>query len=210
MNGTNITANVTGRFFDDNPAINALLRDTNKHKPLTDDEEQKVFQIYKEIRDKSATERISPEEEKIMQNAKDRLILSNTKMIFALAKKMAHNNNSDLNELTMEGFMGLMYALDKYDPEMNPGVRFTTYGMPWARKYMFNFINKNKDERISDGEGIKPFNDLDAETSDGRNHTIKRHGDLEWVDESRKMTLKTLTEMCTKEIKRALMENRRR
>ncbi len=62
---------------------------------------------------------------------------------FANPIKKKHSLNRDqYNELLQEGYVGLMYAARKYDPENVYNTKFTTYSSYWIKSYMTNYIKK--------------------------------------------------------------------
>tara|TARA_Y100000287_G_scaffold181454_1_gene177581 strand:+ start:19 stop:573 length:555 start_codon:yes stop_codon:yes gene_type:complete len=62
---------------------------------------------------------------------------------FANPIKKKHSLNRDqYNELLQEGYVGLMYAARKYDPENVYNTKFTTYSSYWIKSYMTTYIKK--------------------------------------------------------------------
>lgn len=64
------------------------------------------------------------------QAARQEMIESNLRLVIAIAKRYA-NRDIPLSDLIAEGNMGLMQAVEKFDPEMN--YRFSTYAVWWIR-----------------------------------------------------------------------------
>lgn len=78
--------------------------------------------------------------------ARDMLINSNLKLVVSIAKKY-HNNHLELMDLICEGNIGLMQAVDKFDPEL--GYRFSTCATPWIKQAITKSImDKGKNIRI--------------------------------------------------------------
>lgn len=73
-----------------------------------------------------------------INRAKDRLIRSYTKFVCKFAHfyfyKTVRQSYNSFDDLMQEGFMALMRAADKYDP--NYGVAFATYASGWIRSQM--------------------------------------------------------------------------
>ncbi len=104
---------------------------------LSKEEELRLFKKYKEKGDKSAAQQ---------------LVLSNLKLVVNLAYKF--RKFRDVTDLLQEGNLGLLTALQKFDPEK--GVRFATYATWWIRAKIQEFIisqmsivrfGKSRDER---------------------------------------------------------------
>jgi len=64
-------------------------------------------------------------------NARQRMIECNLRLVVNIAKHYA-NHGVALLDLIEEGNMGMMHALDKFDPER--GFRFSTYATWWIRQ----------------------------------------------------------------------------
>ena len=63
--------------------------------------------------------------------ARDALIVSNLRLVVAIARKYTVKGMS-LGDLVQEGSLGLMHAVDKFDPAK--GNRFSTYATWWIRQ----------------------------------------------------------------------------
>lgn len=63
-----------------------------------------------------------------------------SKLAVAVAK--TYTDNPDLLEdLIQEANMGILYAIDKYDPAL--GYRFSSYALWWMKAYITTFLNKS-------------------------------------------------------------------
>jgi len=69
--------------------------------------------------------------EKRLRRASDRMVRSNLRLVFSIAKKY-FNTGLSLADLVQEGNMGLMRAVARFDPDR--GVRFSTYATWWIRQ----------------------------------------------------------------------------
>lgn len=69
--------------------------------------------------------------------AKNRLVESNLRFVVNVAKKY-QNQGIPLNDLINEGNIGLMTAVDKFEPER--GYRFISYGVWWIRQSIVKAI----------------------------------------------------------------------
>lgn len=80
------------------------------------------------------------------QEAADTLILTHMKVVTALARRY-NGRGLPLQDLVQEGAIGLMTALDKFDPDK--GIRFSTYATWWVREAMTRSLsNKSRNIRI--------------------------------------------------------------
>jgi RNA polymerase nonessential primary-like sigma factor len=71
------------------------------------------------------------------ENARRKMIECNLRLVLSIAKLYA-NHGVALPHLIKEGKMGMMHALDKFDPER--GFRFSTYATWWIRQSIERFI----------------------------------------------------------------------
>lgn len=63
--------------------------------------------------------------------ARDHIIRANLRLVVSIAKKYRHSG-VDINDLIQEGNIGLLIAIDKFNPAL--GHRFTTYATWWVRQ----------------------------------------------------------------------------
>lgn len=98
-----------------------------RRKPMLDrEEEQALARRYVETHDRDTGRRL-------------------TEAHLRLVVKIAHEYARDrrhLQDLVQEGNLGLLTALDKYDPER--GVRLSSYAAWWIRAYMLKYLLENK------------------------------------------------------------------
>ncbi|MEF3279456.1 MAG: sigma-70 family RNA polymerase sigma factor [Elusimicrobiota bacterium] len=67
------------------------------------------------------------------RRAKDKILKMNLKLVIPIAKKYLYPG-SDLMDLIEEGNLGLLHAIDKFDPKK--GYRFSTYASYWIEQYI--------------------------------------------------------------------------
>jgi RNA polymerase sigma-32 factor len=105
--------------------LQAYMRDVQRYKLLTPEEEREAATRYFETGDVDAAAR---------------LVTANLRLVVKIAYdyRRAHKN---LNDLIQEGSIGLMQAVKKYDPYK--GVKLSTYAAWWIRAYILRFILNN-------------------------------------------------------------------
>jgi RNA polymerase sigma factor (sigma-70 family) len=74
------------------------------------------------------------------EEAKERFITSNLRLVFLVAKSYK-NRGLDFEDLVMEGNLGLIKAVEKFDPSR--GFRFSTYAFAWIRQTMGRAIDNS-------------------------------------------------------------------
>jgi RNA polymerase sigma factor (sigma-70 family) len=80
------------------------------------------------------------------EEARQRMIRSNLRLVIALAKRYAHMG-LPFSDLVEEGNIGLMRAVEKFDPKR--GYRFSTYASWWIKQGMMRSLsNHGKTIRI--------------------------------------------------------------
>jgi len=67
------------------------------------------------------------------RRAKERILELNLKLVIPIAKKYVYPG-ADLMDLIEEGNLGLLHAIDKFDPKK--GYRFSTYASYWIEQYI--------------------------------------------------------------------------
>ena len=77
--------------------------------------------------------------------AKKKLIEAYLKLVYKVALKYCNNDDDLLLDLIQEGNIGLIMAIDKYNPIKGS---FVTYGLYWIEKYILSYLNDNKLIRV--------------------------------------------------------------
>jgi len=67
------------------------------------------------------------------REARDHLVRANLRLVVSLARRYC-NRGLDLQDLIAEGNLGLLRAVEGFDPAM--GTRFSTYGVYWIKEAM--------------------------------------------------------------------------
>lgn len=75
------------------------------------------------------------------KKAFDTLIKSNLRFVVSIAKEY-DNKHFDIQDLINEGNIGLMKAIDKFDPDKN--IKFISYAVWWIRQSIMKFMCDNK------------------------------------------------------------------
>jgi RNA polymerase sigma-32 factor len=106
-------------------ALQAYMREVQRHPLLSSDEEHQLAVRYKETEDR---------------NVAARLVTANLRLVVKIAYeyRRAYRNMMDL---VQEGNIGLMQAVKRYDPYR--GVKLSSYAAWWIRAYMLRFILNN-------------------------------------------------------------------
>jgi RNA polymerase primary sigma factor len=85
----------------------------------------------------------SQEEKEIVQRgriARDKMVLANLRLVWFAIKHMGRQVTfPDSWDLFQEGAIGLMRAVEKFDPEL--GLRFSTYALWWIRQAIFRGLD---------------------------------------------------------------------
>ena len=128
------------------PVLNAYMNDISRYPLLS--LEQEVELTYQARRGNVT--------------AKQKLINCNLRFVISIAKQYVHQGIS-LEDLIMEGNLGLMTAIDKFDPMR--GFKLSTYAVWWIRQAILNALSeKGRSVRI-------PLNQVGLQQ---RSHTAVR------------------------------------
>ena len=113
-----------------NDLVSLYLRDIRNYKVLNKEEELELL-----LRAKQDDE-----------EAKDKLILSNLRLVVNIAKNYV-NKGLGFIDLISEGNFGLIHAIEKFDP--SKGFRFSTYAVWWIKQSITKaIISKGREIRI--------------------------------------------------------------
>ena len=80
------------------------------------------------------------------QKAREELISGNLRLVLSVVQKFA-NRGENLDDLFQVGCIGLIKAIDHFDPEQ--GVRFSTYGVPMIVGEIRRYLRGNNSVRVS-------------------------------------------------------------
>jgi RNA polymerase sigma-32 factor len=125
--GSDLPAPVAARGRGLVPAdpFRRYLAEIRKYAPLDREEERELARRYRDTGDRAALLR---------------LVTANLMLVVRIAfsfRRTARN----LLDLVQEGNLGLLHAVERFDPEL--GVRLPTYAAWWIRAYMIKFLLDN-------------------------------------------------------------------
>jgi RNA polymerase sigma-32 factor len=106
--------------------LQSYLQEIQKYPLLSREEEQELAIRYKKYGDKEAAYR---------------LITSNLRLVVKIALEFQKNWMMNLMDLIQEGNIGLMQAVQKFDPYR--GVKLSSYASYWIKAYILKFILDN-------------------------------------------------------------------
>ena len=105
--------------------IEAYLRSIRKYQPLTQEEENEVFKMYRS-NDPAAKEK-----------AITTLVNANQRFIFSLAKDYAKGDETKVLDYVNEGSIGIINAIEKFD--QTRGFKFISFAVWYIRQAMTNY-----------------------------------------------------------------------
>jgi RNA polymerase sigma factor (sigma-70 family) len=120
--------------------VRAYLQEIGRTPLLSPDQEIVLAQQIKIMLPLLTKEEHTSEEQQIIiqgQKAKQAMVQANLRLVVSIAKKYQKRGLS-LLDLIQEGSLGLIRAVEKFDPER--GYRFSTYGYWWIRQAMTRAI----------------------------------------------------------------------
>ncbi len=103
--------------------LKQYFEEVGKYKLLDREEERKLAKLAREKKD---------------QEAKEKLILSNLRIVISISSKF-QNCGLSMSELINAGNRGLLRAVEKYDERK--GYRFSTYSVWWIKRAIYEAIN---------------------------------------------------------------------
>ena len=170
-------------------SLSRYLKSLGSHKQLTREEE---YDLSRRAR-------------KGDESARQILATSNLPFVVAVAKKFA-NRGARLDDLVQEGNVGLMKAIEHFDPKKN--VRFATYAVWWIRAYITRFMKDNR-SHVRGGEHERiSMSDFSLDTpldDDSETTYLDRIEDNESTPDTSFLKLEQ-----DEQVSRALMRVRRR
>lgn len=104
--------------------------------------------------------------------AKDELVRHNLALVVMVARKQSRGALR-LDELVQEGMLGLLRAIEKFDP--GAGTRFSTYAVWWIRAYVWKYLKQAR-SAVRPRSGTVAAADLSLDVS------VDEEGDVSFLD----------------------------
>ena len=120
--------------------MDSYLNEIARYPLMTPEEEIRLGKLVQQmVKLKQLERELTPEERQLVrrgERAKRRFIEANLRLVVYIAKRYAARQpiNMDILDLVQEGSVGLMRAVEMYDP--NRGYKFSTYSYWWCRQAM--------------------------------------------------------------------------
>lgn len=113
-------------------SLSSYLKEISQTPLLTADEEQ---QLAKKIQNKKDDQ------------AREQMMKANLRLVVNVAKRYVPSNDPDaLMDLIQEGNVGLMRAVDRFEP--GRGTRFSTYGVYWIKQAILRSLKQRRLMRL--------------------------------------------------------------
>lgn len=125
--------------------MDSYLCEIARYPMMSPEEEIRLGRLVQKAQKLKKTSRPLTADEKIVvkrgERAKRRFVEANLRLVVYIAKKYAAKKplNVDILDLVQEGSVGLMRAVEMYDPER--GYKFSTYSYWWCRQAMSRALN---------------------------------------------------------------------
>lgn len=120
--------------------MDSYLNEIARYPLMTPEEEIRLGKLVQQmVKLKQLDRELTPEEKQLVrrgERAKRRFVEANLRLVVYIAKRYAARQpiNMDILDLVQEGSVGLMRAVEMYDP--NRGYKFSTYSYWWCRQAM--------------------------------------------------------------------------
>ncbi len=106
-------------------SVRAYQRDMGRHPILAKEEQQALLENFARTADGAS---------------RDKIITSNLRLAFAVAKKYATFYQGHFLDLVQEGNLGLMEAVSRYDPFSSENTSFGQYATAIIRRYIWHYL----------------------------------------------------------------------
>ncbi|MCE7874477.1 RNA polymerase sigma factor RpoD/SigA [bacterium CPR1] len=177
-------------------------------KPDKADEQQDFSSLTAYLREVYQVELLTREQERDLaerirqgdQEARERLIEANLRLVLSMARKFL-GMGLNFQDLVQEGNMGLMEAVEKFDPDR--GCRFSTYACWWIRQAISRSIaNKGRSIRlpVHVTEIVHKYGRISAQA-------FKKDGEKPTLERASKQLFPVSPEKVRKKLSRALKQD---
>ena len=131
---------------DEKGSLFSYMKELSNIELLTSEQEQ---QLFEEMRAWTLNENCSAEVKAKGQSAREKLIVCNLRLVIKIAKEF-RNTGLDYEDLINEGNLGLITAIDKFDP--SKGAKLSYYSSFWIKQFIRRSIsNKGRTIRLPVG-----------------------------------------------------------
>ena len=110
--------------FDGTDTLKLYLDDIRRTKPIPRDDEAALFRLCREGN----------------AQARERIVQANMRFVLKVALQY-RNSPLPITDLVNEGSMGLLRAIESYDPSM--GLKFISYAVWWIKAFIVRAIDEN-------------------------------------------------------------------
>ncbi len=114
--------------------LGQYLKETHRYPLLSREREQKIARAFQ--KSERRLEKNGPASDlrtarKVLDRSRQQMIESNLRLVVSIAKRYK-NMGLELSDLVQEGNIGLMQAVERFDPRRN--LKFSTYATWWVRQ----------------------------------------------------------------------------
>ena len=114
--------------------VRAYLEQIGRYALLRPEQEVELARLVQRAQQLEQQTKLSPSEQRELRRgrqARERMIQANLRLVVTVAKTY-QGRGLDLMDLVQEGSLGLIRAVEKFDPTL--GYRFSTYAWNWIRQ----------------------------------------------------------------------------
>ena len=114
--------------------VRAYLEQIGRYALLRPEQEVELARLVQRAQQLEQQDQLSPTEKRELRRgrrARERMIQANLRLVVTVAKTY-QGRGLDLMDLVQEGSLGLIRAVEKFDPTL--GYRFSTYAWNWIRQ----------------------------------------------------------------------------
>ncbi|HNQ34502.1 MAG TPA: sigma-70 family RNA polymerase sigma factor [bacterium] len=77
---------------------------------------------------------------------RDQIVMEHQALVAKIARYYARKSSATLTELMAEGYIGLLHAIEKFNPATadRKGVKFSSYAYWWIRRYVIRYLMRGQ------------------------------------------------------------------